>query len=257
MTFSGNDSLPLFAACGLASGQLKLSTAIHIVRILLHSVQRMDSSVPQRPKQGIEFCGSLLVLLVAFSLGASGQTSSPPADQRKAPYDTSSWFSLLMAAEAGGGFDGKNPYRPTAYAGAKFGIPGIQFGSFDPAKPDHTHTFTLDVGYEHLRTHRGGSAEISAMLPIFRFPKPQPDETKNFLRIYAEPGLGYSWGRGLGGYGSAKVMIALLSDSRLDFSKVSPFVEIQHRFPFAAPLQGDTRVAFGFMIALCNHCGLD
>jgi hypothetical protein len=160
-----------------------------------------------------------------------------------------------MAAEGGGGLDYKNPRRPTACAGVKLGVP-IDLGTFDPAKPDHT--FTLDVGLDRIRGRNGGSTEISSMVPIFRFPKPQSDGTKNFLRIYVEPGLGYSWGsHGLGGYGSAKVMIALLSDKRLDFSKVSPFLEVQHRFPFAAPLEGDSRVSVGILIALCNHCGLD
>ena len=35
------------------------------------------------------------------------------------------------------------------------------------------------------------------------------------------------------------------------------FVELQRRFPFTAPLHGDTRVVMGLMIVVCNHCGLD
>ena len=94
------------------------------------------------------------------------------------------------------------------------------------------------------------------MLPVFRFPKPQRDEAKNYVRVYAEPGLGYR-SAGFGGYSSAKLMIALFSDSRLDLRRASPYVELQRRFPFNSPLQGDNRVVFGLVVALCNHCGLD
>jgi hypothetical protein len=98
------------------------------------------------------------------------------------------------------------------------------------------------------------------MLPITRFPRPQADEGRNYVRIYAEPGYGYRNGKpGFGGYGSAKVMIALLSDSRLTRSDAapSPFLEVQRRLPFGSPLRGDTRIMFGIMVAACNHCSLD
>ena len=75
-----------------------------------------------------------------------------------------------------------------------------------------------------------------------------------------EPGVGYRAGKGhFGGYGSAKVMIAVLSDARLTRSDAapSPFLEIQRRLPFGSPLRGDTRITIGLMFAVCNHCGFD
>jgi hypothetical protein len=226
--------------------------------ISLHNIQRASLS------RGFlfgrlfvnRFSGSVLVLLMALGLRANGQMSPAPSKvDVEPPYDTSNWLSLLMAAEGGGGSDSRLPHRPTAYAGAKFGFP-IHFGKFDPGKPDYT--FTVDLGYDRIQSRNGVSSEVSAMFPVFRFPRPQPDENKNFVRIYAEPGVGYRWGgRAFGGYGSAKVMIALFSDKRLDLSRLSPFVEFQHRFFFAGPLKGDNRVAIGVMLALCNHCGLD
>jgi len=261
MTFYDNYELSLFAACGAGSGQLTSTQSLvqdSIMRISLHNIQRASLSCGFVVRRVFvnRFLGSVLVLLVVLGLQAGGQTNpAPNKANTESPYDTSNWLSLLMAAEGGGGLDSRVPHRPTAYAGAKFGLP-IHFGKFDPAKPDYT--FTLDLGYDRIQARNGVSTEVSAMLPVFRFPEPQADENKNFVRIYAEPGIGYRWGsRGFGGYGSAKVMIALFSDRRLDFSKLSPFVEFQHRFPFAAPLKGDNRVAIGIMVALCNHCGLD
>jgi hypothetical protein len=180
----------------------------------------------------------LLVLLVLASpLLAQTASNSPPRE----PYDTSNWLALLAAPEGGGGI-GSGPSRPTAYGGIKLGVP----------------YFTLDLGYDRVQARSGFSTEVSAMLPVWRYPKPQVDESKNFLRIYAEPGAGYRAGGGsFGTYASAKVMVTLLSDERLNFSKLSPFLEIQRRFPANDALRGDTRVAFGFLIALCNHCGLD
>lgn len=97
------------------------------------------------------------------------------------------------------------------------------------------------------------------MLPVFRFPGPQKDKAKNYLRVYAEPGAGYRTGGFLGGYASAKVMMVLFSDERLTSlqTKWSPYVEVQRRFPFGSPLQGDNRVAVGIMFAICKDCGLD
>jgi hypothetical protein len=93
-----------------------------------------------------------------------------------------------------------------------------------------------------------------------RFPAPQTNEGQNYVRLYAEPGVGYRAGKGnFGGYGSAKVMIALLSDARLTRSDAppSPFLEIQRRLPFGSPLGGDTRITIGVMFAVCSRCGLD
>ena len=197
-----------------------------------------------------------LGLLLSLSIHALGQTApGSGTSSAQQPYDTSSWLELLAAAEGGGGLLSPGASQPTAYAGAKLGFP-VEFGKFDPAKPDYT--FTLDLGYDRVQARHGFSTEISVMLPVWRYPKPQVDESKNFVRIYAEPGVGYRAGGGpFGGYGSAKIMISLLSDKRLNFSKASPFLEVQRRFPLSAPLEGDTRFTVGVMIALCNHCGFD
>ena len=71
--------------------------------------------------------------------------------------------------------------------------------------------------------------------------------------------LGYRTGGILGGYASAKVMMVLFSDQRLTSmqTKWSPYIEVQRRFPFGSPLQGDNRVAVGIMFAICKDCGLD
>jgi hypothetical protein len=184
--------------------------------------------------------GITMMLLILASGCALGQQQETSTAQKNAPYDQSNWLSLLAAAEAGGGWNSGSPRPATAFGGVKLGWPGV----------------TLDLGYDRVRTANGFSAELSPMLPVFRFPGPQKNETKNYVRVYAEPGLGYS-SAGFGGYASAKVMIALFSDSRLDFRTPSPYVELQRRFPFNSPLQGDNRLVFGVMVALCNHCGLD
>ncbi|HEX7287767.1 MAG TPA: hypothetical protein VF532_16380 [Candidatus Angelobacter sp.] len=117
----------------------------------------------------------------------------------------------------------------------------------------------LDFGYDRVPAHNGFSIEGSAMLPVLRFPRPQADDKKNFLRIYAEPGVGYRVGRGLSSYASVKAMMVLFSDYRLTSSamKWSPFVEFQHRFALLPGEWSDTRITVGMMWALCEHCGLD
>lgn len=112
------------------------------------------------------------------------------------------------------------------------------------------------MGYDRMQAHNGFSFDGSALLPIVRFPGPRRDETKNFVRIYAEPGVGERKGPGqFGGYLSAKVMVALLSNKRLtgDTWEGSPFLEVEHRFPFQALGQGDTRISFGLMLAITSH----
>ena len=196
--------------------------------------------------------GITMMALILASACALGQQQGASTAQKNAPYDQSNWLSLLAAAEAGGGWDSGSPRQATALSGVKLGWPG----GFYSRPGGRDVTFTLDLGYDRVRTANGFSAELSPMLPVFRFPKPQRDENKNYLRVYAEPGLGYR-SAGFGGYGSAKVMIAFFSDSRLNFRTPSPYVEFQRRFPFNSPLQGDNRLVFGIMVALCNHCGLD
>jgi hypothetical protein len=193
----------------------------------------------------------LPLFLLCISLQSAAQTASS-----KAPEDLSTWLGLLMAVEGGAGWSTTPMLGPTAYGGVKLGLPV----KLTPGTPPKTlYTFTLDLGYDRMASRNGFSTEVSAMLPVFRFPGPQKDKTKNYLRIYGEPGVGYRSGGILGGYSSAKVMMVLFSDQRLTSTetKWSPYIEVQRRFPFNSPLQGDTRVAVGIIFAICKDCGLD
>ena len=156
---------------------------------------------------------------------------------RIAPYDWSQGPPLVFAAEGGGGVDSAG--QPTSFGGVKVG-----------------DLIVLDLQYDRIQGKSGFTTEGAAMLPLFRVPRPLEDKNKKYLKVYAEPGLGYRAGGGaFGGYTSAKVMLALFSDER--WGKPMPYIEVQRRFPFDSPMQGDTRVAIGVMIAMCRHCGAD
>jgi hypothetical protein len=198
-------------------------------------------------------------LLLAFAIVPStclAQIDSGSA-QSHTPQERSDWLTFVLAPEAGVGLDANATQQPSAMAGVKLGMPVAVRGEY----PHQTlRTSTLDLAYDRTQSRAGFSAELSLMLPITRFPGPQMDEGRNYVRICAEPGVGYRNGKaGFGGYGSAKVMIALLSDTRLTRSDAapSPFLEVQRRLPFGSPLRGDTRIMFGIMVAVCNHCSLD
>jgi hypothetical protein len=154
-------------------------------------------------------------------------------------YDYSKGFlSLILAAEGGGGLDSAN--QPTSFAGVRVGGP-----------------FSVDLQYDRVHGMNGFSAEGSAVLPVFRVPRFKYGSERKFLKIFAEPGMGYRAGDGpFGGYTSGKVMAVLLTDTWSD-GWTAPYVEIQRRFPFESPFDGDTRLAFGLMLAVCEHCGLD
>ncbi len=190
----------------------------------------------------------LLLFLFGFSLPALAQTNTddkqtpPGKTDSKPPADLSKWPGLLIAFEGGSGLSTSPNPSPTAYGGIKIGGSG----------------FSLDLGYDRVPSHNGFSAELSGMLPVLRFPGPQKDDMKNYLRVYAEPGLGYRAGGGGGFYPSAKVMIVLFSDRRLTSyvgTKWSPFIEVQRRFSLQPGQPGDTRVTVGIMMAICEHCG--
>lgn len=181
----------------------------------------------------------VVVVILGFVVSSSGQTSanngiSDSPNHEVKPLDFSKMLLLMLAAEGGGGLLSG---APTAYGGGKIGIgPGL-----------------LSFGYDRIQAHNGFSINLSGLAPVVRFPGPQKDESKNFVRIYAEPGIGHRSGAGqFGGYLSAKVMVALLSNERLsgDTWKGSPFVEVERRFPFKALGQGDTRITFGYMLAI-------
>lgn len=197
----------------------------------------------------------ITLLLLSFAMSLAAQTgdtankpdtaaklpdapSQPPASK---PYDESDWLPIVMAAESGGGFT-PGGLQPTAYAGVRFGLGGV----------------VLNLGYDRVHSHDGFATQFSGMLPVFRFPGPQKNESKNYIRVYAEPGIGYrAGGGGFGGYLSGGVMVALLADKRLELKGASPYIEYQRRVPFAAPGRGDNRFTFGLMMALCAHCGFD
>jgi hypothetical protein len=152
--------------------------------------------------------------------------------------DSQGPFALLLAAGGGGGLDSTR--QANSFAGFKVGGP-----------------FSLDLQYDRIQGKTGFSTEGSAVIPMFRVPRFRENKEIKFLKFFAEPGLGYRAGGGpFGGYSSAKVMAVLLTDTWSD-KWVAPYIEFQHRFPFESPLQGDNRLTFGLMLALCQHCGVD
>jgi hypothetical protein len=188
-----------------------------------------------------------LFILLFFSLslqsfaqiGADDKTPAPVPNKpdAKPPQDISRWPGFLFAYEGGGG------RSSTAYGGLKIGGAGV----------------TLDLGYDRIPAHNGFSTEISGILPFMRFPRPQSNEMKKYLRIYAEPGLGYRAFGGVGTYASAKVMMVLFSDHKLTASgsNWTPFIEVQRRFALQPDQHGDFRIMLGIISAICEHCGLD
>src|SRR5947209_16420722 len=140
--------------------------------------------------------GLIVILAICFTLGGYAQESQSAATCNSEPnYDPSKWFALMLGAQAGGGFD----YHQTPPAQAT-----VKLGS---------GPLTLDFGYDRLAGRNGFSTELSGMLPVVRFPSPKKNEKRLYVRLYAEPGVGYRAGGGpFGGYSSAKVMLALMSD---------------------------------------------
>lgn len=194
---------------------------------------------------------TLFILLFSLSLQSFAQTDAddktpapvPNKPDSTLPQDISRWPGFLVAYEGGGGLFSSSNSGPTAYAGFKFGGTGA----------------TLDLGYDRIPAHSGFSTEFSGMLPVFRFPRPQSNEMKKYLRVYAEPGLGYRFGGGVGTYASAKVMMVLFSDHQLTSSRPPwvPFIEVQRRFALQPDQHGDFRIMIGIISAICEHCGLD
>jgi hypothetical protein len=185
-----------------------------------------------------------------LDVAASGRCASAP----QAAPDLSDFLDVLLAVEGAGGFDSNDPRRGTSFGGVKIGM-AAELKGHPPA--DVLRTMTFDFGYDRMQGRDGLSAEVSMMLPVARFPAPRTPAA-TYARIYFEPGGGFRFGAGdFGGYASAKAMVALFSDNRLGLNAPNVFFEIQRRFPFAAPVHGDTRVVVGLMLALCNHCGLD
>ena len=146
--------------------------------------------------------------------------------------------SLIAAAGAGGGW--RPGYQPNSFAGVKLGLAGL----------------TLDLQYDRLNAQNGFSVEGSGMVPVLRVPPWHKKNDRLFFRLYAEPGFGYRAGDGpFGQYASAKVLM-LIGDKWMN-DHASPYIEFQRRFPFNSPLDGDNRLTFGLMFAVCESCGLD
>lgn len=168
--------------------------------------------------------------------------------------DESESFELVLGITGGGGFDSSSPRRPVEYVGVKLGG-GCCVRGTHPLEDALTVTF--DLGYDRLRSRNGVSGEFSIMIPVVRFPNPGTNQSRKFIRVYAEPGAGFRVGGGEFAYFSGKAMIALMSDRQISTFAGSPIVEVQRRFPFTALLQGDTRIMIGLMYPLCKHCGIN
>jgi hypothetical protein len=161
-------------------------------------------------------------------------------DRLKGDLEDDSKGSLVLLGAFGGGTALDPAHQPSFFGGVKAGI----FGT------------SLDLQYDLLKGKNGFSVEGSGVLPLFRIPRFDPLRERKFLKVYAEPGMGYRAGGGLTGeYASAKVLLILLDDHWYD--KARPYIEVQHRFPLGSPLDGDTRIAFGLMLAYCWHCGVE
>jgi hypothetical protein len=181
---------------------------------------------------------------------AAAALSAPQITTR----DLSDHLGFILAADVGGG-RAATDQQASWFGGIKIGLPLGLRGNPAPI----VRTVTLDLGYDRIQGRHGFSGELSMMLPIVRFPRPQASDA-TYARLYFEPGGGFRAGAGrFGSYASAKAMLVLFSDDRLTLSTAPPsfFVELQRRFPLTALRRGDTRVVMGLMIAICNQCGLN
>ena len=198
-------------------------------------------------------------LLLALTLTQAGQDCPSPAP-RPRPFDTraaasghpdeSESFEFVFAWEGGGGKDalGSESLRRLE----------DRIRVLHQREAPQRHR-TDDHGRSRLRptdSHHGYSSELSVMIPVVRFPRPRSAES-NYLRIYAEPGVGVRTGKGLGTYASGKVMLAWLSDQRVLKLGGSPFVEVQGRLMGHGPYRHDIRIIAGAIVGLCKHCGFD
>ena len=176
------------------------------------------------------------------------QTAAQGPAHRLPHSDESQSFELVFALLGGTGTSRQGPM--SWFAGMKIGAGCCTRGEHPNEKG---RTITLDLGYDRLGSSNGFSAEISTMIPVVRFPRPR-SEASNYLRVYAEPGVGMRAGGDGGAYLSGKVMIAWLSDARIFRAGNSPFVEIQGRFALGDSHRHDIRLLAGAIVTLCRHC---
>jgi hypothetical protein len=178
----------------------------------------------------------------------------PVANQYVDHLDESESFDLVLGLTGGGGVDSRSPRGGTQFGGLKLGAGCCIRGTHPNERGD---TVTLDVGWDRLHSRSAASFEMSMMMGVVRFPKPIRDQSRRFVRVYAEPGAGVRVGGGSFAYFSAKAMIAFMSDDQIARLADGPIIEIQHRFPFNSLSRGDTRILVGMMAPLCKHCGFD
>jgi hypothetical protein len=157
---------------------------------------------------------------------------------RKVPVDQWSGF-LDFLFMAGGGADLNSAYQPSGFAGTRLG-----------------GAITLDLKYDAIQGKGGFSTQGTGVVPPFRLPGPQEDPKKKFIKLYAEPGVGFRAGVGpFGFYTSAGLLVLLLSDAKS--LTPMPYVEFERRFPFNSPLDGDNRLSIGVAFAVCRGCGVE
>ena len=168
--------------------------------------------------------------------------------------DESQSFEMVLGLAGGGGIDAGSPQRATQFGALKLGLGCCTRGTHPNERGE---VVTMDVGWDRLRGRSAASFEMSLMVGVVRFPRPLPNQSRRFVRLYAEPGVGVRAGGGSFAYYSAKAMIAFMSDDQILKFANGPIVEIQHRFPFNSLSRGDTRILIGVMAPLCRHCGFD
>jgi hypothetical protein len=197
-----------------------------------------------------------LLLATLECLARPARPVSPPVP---VPYervdarhlDESQSFEIVLGLVGGGGADAGSPHRATQYGALKVGAGCCTRGKHPNERGE---TVTMDIGWDRLRGRSAVSFEMSLMVGVVRFPRPLPNQSRRFVRVYAEPGVGVRAGGGSFAYYSAKAMIAFMSDDQILKFANGPIVEIQHRFPFNSLSRGDTRILVGVMAPLCKHC---
>ncbi|MGD0628787.1 MAG: hypothetical protein ABR987_05515 [Terracidiphilus sp.] len=154
---------------------------------------------------------------------------------RMVPVDQWSGFLDLLFM-AGGGADLNSAYQPSGFAGTRLG-----------------GAITLDLKYDAIQGKSGFSTQGTGVLSLFRFPGPREDQNKKFVKLYAEPGVGYRAGGGpFGFYTSAGLLALFLPEGKV--AMPMPYIEFERRFPFNSPLGGDNRISVGVSIAFCQGC---
>jgi hypothetical protein len=188
---------------------------------------------------------------------ACAARSTPVVRTPVQPYvthlDESQSFDEVIALIAGSGVTGgASPHATTEYAGFRLGVGCCLRGKHPD---DRGETVTVDLGWDRLRSRSAFSFEMSLMVGVFRLPRPIRDQSRRFVRVYAEPGVGIRTAGGAFVYYSAKAMIAFMSDAQIDRGGYGPVVEIQYRVPWSSMRSADARVMVGMMTPLCKHCG--